>query len=407
LGTWNPDINLSNTNGTAAWDTTGKKSYELTNHLGNVMATISDKRLQHSTDGSLIDYYDADVQTAQEYYSFGSVIPGRTYLSPVGGVGGGYRYGFNGKENDNEVKKDGYGNPNIGTQQDYGMRIYDGRLGRFLSVDPLTAKYPWYTPYSFAGNMPIRFIDMDGLEQGPPKFFFDPMPYTGSKSDYLKVLPNAATGVVNGGISLLYMAGDAFSTSVTAFQTGQSPFSYKDVNHSIHQLKTQVSERLTDLKNTKVADFNKYITSPQGLQETAEIGASMYLMSRPVLRTSAPIISEAESIAAGNGGAARAAQYSSEWENASLSTAVESFASGVKGVETSSGKTLFTNSKTGIQVVYDKSGNYFRIENTNLSGARRYLDLKGNIPNNKVVDGKIKGRSQAEYNQVTHYNNKD
>ena len=301
LGTWNPNVNLSNTNGTAAWDTTGKKSYELTNHLGNVMATISDKRLQHSTDGTAIDYFDADVQSAQEYYAFGSIIPGRTYLSPVGGVGGGYRYGFNGKENDNEVKKDQDGNPNVGTQQDYGMRIYDSLTGRFLSVDPLTAKYPWYTPYSFAGNMPIRFIDMDGLEQGPPKFFFDPMPYTGSKSDYLKVLPNAATGVVNGGISLLYMAGDAFSTSVTAFQTGQSPFSYKDVNHSIHQLKTQVSERLTDLKNTKVADFNKYITSPQGLQETAEIGASMYLMSRPVLRTSAPIIGETESIAAGNG----------------------------------------------------------------------------------------------------------
>lgn len=66
-------------------------------------------------------------------------------------------------------------------------------------------------------------------------------------------------------------------------------------------MKTQVSERLTDLKNTKVADFNKYITSPQGLQETAEIGASMYLMSRPVLKTSAPFIGETESIAAGNG----------------------------------------------------------------------------------------------------------
>ena len=42
-----------------------------------------------------------------------------------------YRYGFNGKENDNEVK--GGGN-----QQDYGERIYNLRLGRFLSVDPIT-----------------------------------------------------------------------------------------------------------------------------------------------------------------------------------------------------------------------------------------------------------------------------
>jgi RHS repeat-associated protein len=42
-----------------------------------------------------------------------------------------YRYGFNGKENDNEAKGEG-------NQQDYGMRIYDPRLGRFLSMDPLS-----------------------------------------------------------------------------------------------------------------------------------------------------------------------------------------------------------------------------------------------------------------------------
>ncbi len=35
---------------------------------------------------------------------------------------------------------------------------------RFLSLDPLTSSYPWYTPYQFAGNMPIKFIDLDGLE---------------------------------------------------------------------------------------------------------------------------------------------------------------------------------------------------------------------------------------------------
>jgi hypothetical protein len=44
------------------------------------------------------------------------------------------------------------------------MRIHDPRLGRFLSVDPLTKDYPWYTPYQFAGNMPIVAIDLDGAE---------------------------------------------------------------------------------------------------------------------------------------------------------------------------------------------------------------------------------------------------
>jgi len=82
-------------------------------------------------------------------------MPGRKF-----NAGTGYRYGFNGKENDNEVKGEG-------NQQDYGMRIYDPRLGRFLSVDPIANEYPWYSPYHFAGNTPIWALDLDGLEPSP------------------------------------------------------------------------------------------------------------------------------------------------------------------------------------------------------------------------------------------------
>jgi len=68
-----------------------------------------------------------------------------------------YRYGFNGKESDPET----YGDGNI---YDYGFRIYNPRLGMFLSVDPLTSDYPMLTPYQFASNTPIWAIDLDGLE---------------------------------------------------------------------------------------------------------------------------------------------------------------------------------------------------------------------------------------------------
>jgi RHS repeat-associated protein len=64
-----------------------------------------------------------------------------------------YRYGFNGKETDKES-----------STQDYGMRIYNPALGRFLSVDPIATSYPWYTPFQFSGNMPILMVDLDGLE---------------------------------------------------------------------------------------------------------------------------------------------------------------------------------------------------------------------------------------------------
>jgi RHS repeat-associated protein len=70
----------------------------------------------------------------------------------------GYRYRFNGKELDKEGMGGG------GSTYDYGFRIYNAQLGKFLSVDPLAGEYPWYSPFHFAGNNPIVFNDLDGQE---------------------------------------------------------------------------------------------------------------------------------------------------------------------------------------------------------------------------------------------------
>ena len=79
-------------------------------------------------------------------------MPGRTYQASSSSS---YRYSFNGKEDDKDIN---------GGAQDYGMRIYDKRLVKFLSTDPLTRNFPFYTPYQFAGNSPIKYIDLDGKE---------------------------------------------------------------------------------------------------------------------------------------------------------------------------------------------------------------------------------------------------
>jgi RHS repeat-associated protein len=133
----------------------GQKFFELSNHLGNVLVTITDRKQQISKNDTLLKYYEPDVVTANDYYPFGMLQPGRNYNASNGLN---YRYGFNGKENDNEVKGEG-------NQQDYGMRIYDPRLGRFLSVDPIAKNYPWNSTYAFAENDVIRSIDLDGLEK--------------------------------------------------------------------------------------------------------------------------------------------------------------------------------------------------------------------------------------------------
>jgi RHS repeat-associated protein len=125
----------------------------LSNHLGNVLVTISDKKLAVAdpNNANLIAYYNADVVTANDYYPFGSQMPGRKYSQPNSS----YRYGFNGKENDNSA---GEGN------LDFGARIMDVRLGRWLSTDELEKKYPSFSPYVFAINSPLRIIDIDGKD---------------------------------------------------------------------------------------------------------------------------------------------------------------------------------------------------------------------------------------------------
>jgi RHS repeat-associated protein len=64
-----------------------------------------------------------------------------------------YRYGFNGMEKDDEHTQGKY---------DFGARIYDGRLGRWLAIDPRMQDLPGYTPYNFVANNPMRYIDPDG-----------------------------------------------------------------------------------------------------------------------------------------------------------------------------------------------------------------------------------------------------
>ena len=70
-----------------------------------------------------------------------------------------YKYGYNGQVRDDEWA-------GTGNYLDFKYRGYNPRIARFQSVDPLTAKYPWYTPYQFAGNKVIQFRELEGLEEG-------------------------------------------------------------------------------------------------------------------------------------------------------------------------------------------------------------------------------------------------
>jgi RHS repeat-associated protein len=139
---------LQNTTGIYTFER-GDKFFELSNHIGNVLTTVSDKKtgVDANSDGQ-IDYYNADVTTANDYYPGGMMMVGRKFTSESS-----YRYGFNGKEKDPNIASDDY---------DFGARIYDGRIDRWLTLDPLAKKYPFSGPYVFVLNTPIQAIDPDG-----------------------------------------------------------------------------------------------------------------------------------------------------------------------------------------------------------------------------------------------------
>ena len=134
----------------------GQRRYELNNFRGDMKQIISDIRIPIDNVGSdnIADYYEADVYQVEDAYPFGWRIETRSFA-----VGEEHRVGFNGKENDKD-----WGGQLI---QDYGFRLYNPSIGKFLSVDPLAPNYPSWTPYAFAMNSPIANIDLDGLEMLP------------------------------------------------------------------------------------------------------------------------------------------------------------------------------------------------------------------------------------------------
>ncbi|WP_294223847.1 DUF6443 domain-containing protein [uncultured Chryseobacterium sp.] len=112
-----------------------KYIYNYSDHLGNV-------RLSYFNNGSSVAVLEEN-----NYYPFGMKHEGYNGLAGNSS----YQYKYNGKELQTESG-----------MYDYGARFYMADIGRWGVIDPLSEKMRRHSPYNYAFNNPIRFIDPDG-----------------------------------------------------------------------------------------------------------------------------------------------------------------------------------------------------------------------------------------------------
>ena len=139
---------------------TFKYVFSYTDHLGNIRV----KYAQNPANGNQIEILEED-----HYYPYGlkhngyngnhttwDVTPGgQITLTPVNPfLGDTYKYKFGGKEYQDEFDINTY---------DFGARNYDPALGRWMNIDPLAEMMRRHSPYNYAFDNPVYFIDPDGM----------------------------------------------------------------------------------------------------------------------------------------------------------------------------------------------------------------------------------------------------
>ncbi len=118
--------------------------YFLKDHLGNTRITLS----QNGT-----------ILQEDAYYPFGMNIAGLSYSDAIPEN----KYKYNGKRCTERSRSELEGEFGL-DWYDYGARFYDAAIGRWHVSDPMCEIARRWTPYQYAYNNPIRFIDPDGME---------------------------------------------------------------------------------------------------------------------------------------------------------------------------------------------------------------------------------------------------
>ena len=133
--------------------------YQYRDHLNNIRLSYTDA----NGDGSV---GTSEIVKESNYYPFGMIQKG--YNGNVSSLGNSVakRYMFGGKEYQEEFNINWY---------DITARNYDPALGRWMNLDPLAENGRRHSPYNYAFDNPVYFIDYDGMwpwPTGPIQVFF-------------------------------------------------------------------------------------------------------------------------------------------------------------------------------------------------------------------------------------------
>ncbi|SNR17632.1 DUF6443 domain-containing protein [Tenacibaculum jejuense] len=121
--------------------------YQYKDHLGNVRLSYTD----NNKDGNITQN---EIVEESNYYPFGLRHKGYNNITNSLGNSTAQKFGYNGMELNEELGLEWH---------DFGARNYDAALGRWMNLDPLAEEMRRHSPYNYAFNNPVYFIDPDGM----------------------------------------------------------------------------------------------------------------------------------------------------------------------------------------------------------------------------------------------------
>jgi RHS repeat-associated protein len=150
-------FNVTSTSG----NVNGNYVYQYKDHLGSIRLSYSDTNNNGSISAS------TEIIEESNYYPFGLKHKGYNNVTTSGGNSTAQKYGYTGKEHQDELSLNWI---------DITARNYDAALGRWMNLDPLAEKMRRHSPYNYAFNNPIYYIDPDGMAPCPTEDCNDPLP---------------------------------------------------------------------------------------------------------------------------------------------------------------------------------------------------------------------------------------